>query len=481
MKNTLLNNSRFFTLTIIIFAILLQGCSSDNDTIQPDTEEAEDQQQNDNEDDDIDAVDRCIDFQVAIGGSGSDIVNQSLITTDGGLLLIGGSQSDISGDKSENSRGDYDFWVVKTNIDGVVQWDKTIGGDAVDMAYTGIETLDGGFLIGGSSTSGISGDKSEPNLGREDLWLVKLSSSGAIEWEETIGGDSYEEIKGLAQTSDGNYVVGATSSSNASEDKSEGPIGGEDYLDFWLLNVDQNGAILWENTIGGTRTDRLYDMALTPTGELLSLGTSVSEAGFDKSESPRGSSDFWIVKTDAAGNLLWDITFGGTGLELVGDLNVLSDGSFAITGGTMSNSSGEITQDTNGEVDYFAAAFTASGSAIWQNTLGGDIYDEGSIVVQRPDGTFLVGGFSGSGVSGDKAQENQGFFDYWITALDQDGNLINELSLGSVGNDYVKGLVPTTDGDFLVIGHSTGGIEGDKTVANIGAEDFWILKLSCLD
>ncbi|MDC7996459.1 T9SS C-terminal target domain-containing protein [Gilvibacter sediminis] len=466
---------KYFPTFLILIAFSVMTSCSDNDDVLPD-----DPQNEQTEDDDPEAV-SCIEFQVAIGGNDADIVNQTITTSDGNYLLIGASKSNISGDKSEASRGDLDFWVVKMNGNGDVLWDKTIGGDAADVAYAGLETPDGGFLIGGYSRSGTSGDKAEPNLGEPDLWLVKLSSSGSLEWEEAYGGSGYEEIRALGLAADGNYIIGSSSNSPASSDKAEDSLGDIESLDFWLLKVDTDGNILWENTIGANKTDRLYDMAVTAENEILMVGSSISDAGFDKTEPSQGVSDYWIVKAAANGTPIWDETFGGTENELVSRLLLLADGSFVVSGSTFSNTSGDITQDNNGEIDYFAAAFSSSGSPLWQNTLGTEFSDQTLTVNQLSDGSFILGGYSSAGISGDKTQENQGFFDIWLTALDANGELINELSLGALGNDYVSDIVPTADGSFLVIGHSTGDISGDKTVANLGAEDFWILKLGCLD
>src|SRR5437867_4415149 len=108
------------------------------------------------------------------GGMGNDILSCFMQTSDGGYILGGWSDSGISGDKSQSSWGGYDYWIVKTDSLGVMQWDKRFGGTANEGFYSLQQTSDGGYILGGTSTSGISGDKSEPSWGVWDYWIVKI-------------------------------------------------------------------------------------------------------------------------------------------------------------------------------------------------------------------------------------------------------------------------------------------------------------------
>ena len=106
----------------------------------------------------------------------------------------GNSPSDLSGDKTENSNGLKDYWIVKTDTIGNIQWQNTIGGDYYENFHCIWPTYDGGYLVGGKSLSGISGDKTENNLGGGKIWIVKTDSYGNIQWDNTIGGSGYEEL-----------------------------------------------------------------------------------------------------------------------------------------------------------------------------------------------------------------------------------------------------------------------------------------------
>jgi len=129
-----------------------------------------------------------IEWQNTIGGNYYDQLNSIQQTSDGGYILGGWSDSNISGDKTEDSQGNYDYWVVKLDAAGNIQWQNTIGGNSVDYLTSIQQTTDGGYILGGWSNSGVSGDKTENSQGANDYWVVKLDPIGYIQWQNTIGG-----------------------------------------------------------------------------------------------------------------------------------------------------------------------------------------------------------------------------------------------------------------------------------------------------
>jgi hypothetical protein len=128
----------------------------------------------------------AIEWQQSYGGTEADFMNVALSTSDGGYFFAGDSYSSITGNKTENSNGATDFWVLKTDANGTIEWQNAIGGSAYDVLYDAHQTPDGGYIIGGYSSSGISGDKTESNLGEQDYWVLKLSSTGTIEWQNSL-------------------------------------------------------------------------------------------------------------------------------------------------------------------------------------------------------------------------------------------------------------------------------------------------------
>ncbi|QNF35669.1 pre-peptidase C-terminal domain-containing protein [Adhaeribacter swui] len=205
-------------------------------------------------------------WDLRYGGSGTEGLSETIKTTDGGYLLAGYSNSGISGDKSQAGRGNNDYWVIKIDAAGKKLWDQRYGGSGHDYLNRVIQTQDGGYLLAGSSESGLNGDKSQASRGGRDYWIVKISSSGAKQWDKRFGGSGYDELKKVIQLSSGEYVLGGFSDSPAGGDKSQGSQGGRDY---WLVKVSNAGTKIWDKRYGGNLADVLENFALTSDGGFL--------------------------------------------------------------------------------------------------------------------------------------------------------------------------------------------------------------------
>src|SRR5690554_2509108 len=165
--------------------------------------------------------DPSIIWQKTIGGSLDDTGNAFELTSDGGYILGGFSSSNISGEKTENSNGQIDLWLVKIDASGNIMWQNTIGGSGDDFLISIKQTSDGGYIVGASSDSNISGDKTENSRGGLDYWILKLDSSGNIVWQKTYGGAQPEFETYVVETTDGGYFVGGCSDSDVSGDKTD--------------------------------------------------------------------------------------------------------------------------------------------------------------------------------------------------------------------------------------------------------------------
>ena len=198
-----------------------------------------------------------------IGGSDIDNFSSVQQTTDGGYIIGGTSYSNISGLKSQNSYNSNDFWIIKLDANGNKQWDKTIGGSASDLLRTVQQTSDGGYILGGSSSSGISGDRTSSSKGNLDYWIVKLDQNGNKLWDRAFGGSNFNHFRCLQQTADGGYILGGYSDSPVSGDKTQASQG---VSDFWVLKLDGNGNKLWDKTFGGAGLDYLRDLKQTSWG-----------------------------------------------------------------------------------------------------------------------------------------------------------------------------------------------------------------------
>lgn len=427
-------------------------------------------------------------WQNTIGGSGIDYLYAMDKTLDGGYIIAGSSTSNISGDKTENivdGTAYSDYWVVKLDSLGNIEWQNTIGGSAGDNAFSVIQTSDGGYMVGGLSASGATGDKIESALSA-DYWILKLSSVGDIVWQNTLGGDSYDYCTVVQETFDGGYIIGGHSSSNISGDKTENTLG--DGPDYWIIKLDPAGNVEWDNTIGGDGEDELKSLEQTDDGGYILGGWSASNISGDKTENCLGVYDYWVLKLDSVGNIEWQNTLGGTDVDKLTDIKQSSDGGYIVGGYSESNISDDKTENVIGYMgfgyglaDYWIVKLNPSGEIEWDNTIGGTHDDMLSKVIETTDGGFAAVGSSRSNISGDKAENNiPGVgYDYWIIKLGSAGNIEWQNTIGGGDFDQAYGLVQNSDGDYTIAGYSNSGIYGDKTEASQGNYDYWIVNLSC--
>ena len=416
-----------------------------------------------------------IQWQKTIGGSDLDELISVQQTADHGFILGGLSRSNISGIKSENSQGALDYWVVKLDSSGNIEWQNTIGGNDDEELFSVAQTSDGGYILGGVSESDISGDKTENHIGSYDYWVVKLDAGGNIQWQNTIGGTGDDRLYSVSQTVDGGYILGGWSLSNISGDKTENSNGSWDY---WVLKLDNTGNIQWQNTIGGSNGDYLYSVRQTQDGGYILGGASDSNISGDKTENTNGGRDYWVVKLDANGVVQWQNTIGGNLDDMLYSLYQTSDGGYILGGSSLSAISGDKTENCWGNNDFWIVKINSTGVIEWENTIGGSDDDRLWSIQQTTDGGYVAGGWSRSNISGDKTDNSNGSNDYWIVKINPSGNIQWQDAIGGSSDDRAWSIQQTADGGFVLAGESTSGISGDKTENSYGDIDYWVVKLA---
>ena len=417
-----------------------------------------------------------IQWQNTVGGSSYEFLNAIAYTSDGGVIAGGYSESNISGDKTEDNLGGDDYWIVKFNNSGAIEWENTIGGGNYDRLYSVEETPDGGFIIGGQSLSGGGwGDKSESNMGGYDYWVVKIDDGGNIEWDNTIGGTGNDQLYSAQPTSDGGYILAGTSDSGISGDKTENRVGNSDY---WVVKLNASGTIVWQNDIGGVMFENLYSAYETLDGGFILAGTSTSGISGDKTEANFGNVDYWIVKINASGVLVWEKTIGSTSYDYVYTAIPTNDGGSLAIGMSDGAANGNKTEATNGQYDYWLVKMDNAGTITWQNSIGGFANDYVFVNagVQQPDGNYLIAGYSQSTISGDKTEANTGSWDYWVLQLNSTGSIIWQSVIGGASGDYANAIDYTPDGGLVVGGYSYSNISGEKTENTNGDADYWVVR-----
>ncbi len=415
-----------------------------------------------------------IKWQKTIGGNMSDAL-YSIRKAPGGYILGGQSVSNISGDKNENSQGGADFWVLKIDSAGNILLQNTIGGLGTDQQALVRPTSDGGYIIGGQSDSDISGDKTENSNGYLDYWIVKTDSMLNIQWQNTIGGNGLDYLMDINQTSDHGFIMGGYSDSNISGDKTENALGGQ--ADYWVVKTDSIGNVQWDNTIGGNGWEYFGNVIQTSDGGYMISGRSDSDSSSDKSENSIGTTDYWIVKLDQGGTIQWENTIGSTGQENTPSITETFDGGYILSGSSSSNASGDKTENGRGGHDYWVVKIDSTGMIQWQKTVGGNQEDAPSSVIQTSDSGYVVAGMSSSQRSGDKLENSMGSRDYFILKFDNTGNLIWQNTIGGLGEDWAFDI-QQINGGYIAAGRSWSDISGDKSQNNVGWFDYWIICLT---
>jgi hypothetical protein len=403
-----------------------------------------------------------IQWQKCLGGSSIDNGTCIQPTTDGGYILSGitySSDGDLSG-----NLGGGDAWVVKLNATGAIQWQKSFGGSNFEYIDYIKPTGDGGYIMAGSTRSN-DGDVSG-NHGGLDAWVVKLNSTGAIQWQRCLGGSGDEYAWFIETTSDGGYILAGFTNSNNGD--VSGNHGNED---AWVVKLNSLGAIQWQKCLGGSGGDEAFSVQSTNDGGCIIAGDTDSNDG-DVSGNHGGGADAWVVKLDSSGGIQWQKCLGGSGADEAFFIQIASDGGYIMTGFSSSDD-GDISGN-HGKEDAWVVKLNSIGAIQWQKCLGGSINDEGYSIQPTSDGGYAMTGYSYSN-DGD-VSGNQGKEDAWVVKLSSTGAIQWQKCLGGSNDDAAVFIQSTSDGGYVMAGTSSSN-DGDAS-GNHGGGDFWVVKLS---
>lgn len=291
-------------------------------------------------------------WQKSFGGTNYDVINKMIPTADGGYIFAGSSSSN-NGDVPGNN-GYVDYWIVKISSDGNVQWKKSLGGTGDDRATCIVQTSDGGYAVAGYAENN-NGDVTG-NHGGKDYWVIKMNSDGGvIYWKKSFGGTYQELPQSIVQTSDGGYIIAGSSSSN------DGNVtGNHGSDDSWIVKLNSTGDLQWQKALGGTKVDDASSIIQTADGGYLAVGSTTSNDGqvtgyhtpsnTGPGEAPL-SYDYWAVKLSTTGNIQWQKCLGGSGSDEASSVIQTADGGYVIAGSSNSNN-GNVTGN-HGDYDIW--------------------------------------------------------------------------------------------------------------------------------
>ena len=348
------------------------------------------------------------------GGRDDDIGNSMKQTIDGGYIITGSTWSYGAGNRS--------IYLIKTTANGDSVWTRTFGGTHYfDYGNSVQQTRDGGYIIVGSTNS--------YGAGHYDVYLIKTTANGDSDWTATFGGSATDDGHSVQQTSDGGYIIaGSTSSYGVGSD------------DVYLVKTDAIGRQQWYQTFGGSSYDCGYSIQQTSDdGYIITGYTTLSSS----------NRDIYLIKTDASGNEQWSRTLGGSYNDYSYSVQQTGDGGYIIAGTTYSFGAG-------GSNIYLIKTDSA-GNQHWQRTFGGNHNECGGIVEQTISGGYIITGGTNSFGAGD--------YDVYLIKADSCGDLQWQQTFGgSYWEDYGVSVHQTIDGGYIIAGSTCSWGAGELDV-----------------
>lgn len=407
-----------------------------------------------------------IEWQKCFGGTSSEYAEAVVQTFDGGYILAGSAHSN-NGDVTFNY-GDDDYWVVKVDVNGNLQWQKSYGGSEFERISSIKQTIDGGYILAGTSKSNdgdVSGNHVNQFGDYYDYWIVKIDGSGSLQWQKCFGGSAEDWANSIIQTADAGYIViGSTNSNDGDVTNSHGQ------LDIWVLKLDSLGNLQWQKCYGGSAHDWGKSIIETQDGNFIIAGSTSSIDG--DVTNLIGFVCAWILKIDNTGSIMWKETYGGSDWDDATSVVQTLDGGYILVGTSESTDLQGATN--NGGEDFWVVKIDSIGALMWQRSLGGPDMEEAYSVIQTNDGGYIVAGFSSSSTG--NLTGNFGEEDFWVVKLDALGVLEWEKNLGGSGQDWANCIIQNGNSDYVVAGFTTS--TDVEVYGNNGYVDMLIFKLT---
>ena len=390
-------------------------------------------------------------WQRCVGSPYIDYGGQIVPTTDGGSIAVGyvsGGGGDVTG-----THGTADYFVVKQDANGAIQWTTDLGGASIDYGSVIRQTPDGGYLVGGEAGSRQGdGSVTTVNNGGLDAWLVKLNSSGNVQWETDFGGAQNEYVGDMKPTADGGYILVGSSQSGAGQ-----VTGNHGNYDIWVVKFASNGTFAWQKCIGGSQDDWGYGIAVAGDGYVVSGWTSSIDGD---AVGNKGQHNLLAAKLDLAGNLVWSKALGGTYYDEGYGVETAADGSGYVFAGLARSHDGDVVGNhgAGGWQDAWIVKLDPGGNLLWQHCYGGSANESAWSITATADGGFVVAG-SAQSLDGDvscmpPAVAGIGQLAGWVFKINAAGTLLWNKVISGGYYDFSLYAKESPDGGILVCGYT---------------------------
>ncbi|MDB4534247.1 T9SS type A sorting domain-containing protein [Vicingaceae bacterium] len=291
------------------------------------------------------------------GGNNNDNAEEIEATTDGGYIVVGSTSS--------NSSGNTDIYLLKVDSLCEYEWSIALGGTNNDWGYSVKQTYDKGYIIAASSNSYGNGGY--------DAVLMKRDSLGNYEWKRSYGGQDWDFAYSVVQTFDSGYVFCGETYNNTNG-----------YSDVYIVKTDPLGDTLWTQTIGGSLVDKGNSVIETSDSNIVVAGLK---------NTVNDSTQAYIIKLNKNGVLLWDSIYGGARYDVANAVIETNNGEYVTTGSSTSFIS-------QGNLDFYLVRVNNNGNLIWSNFFGNSEGEEAYDLYEDINGGIINVGYTESAGGG---------------------------------------------------------------------------------
>ncbi len=411
-----------------------------------------------------------------IGGGGTDQFKDIQPTNDGGYVVVGSTYMPQNGVFTDNNNGLTDALMIKFDASGNIVWDQVFGGAGHESFYAVMPTSDGGYIAVGYTDSSANGEISDANNGYNDGLMVKFDANGNKEWDQVFGGTSHDKFNSVQQTIDGGYIVAGSTSSTTGGEISDSNNTNYYSNDGLLVKFDKDGNKQWDQLFGNDKEDTFNSVIQTANGEYIIAGNTEYSITGEISDQNNGGYDGLIVMFDTEGDKIWDKTYGANNSDYFNDIEKTKDGGYIVVGGTYSSENGDITHKNNGEHDGLLVKFDINNNNEWVQVTGGSESESFIAVSITNDDGYVVTGRTVSPISGDITDENNGYDDGLLMKFDINGNKEWDQVFGGERSEMLNGVCQTSDGGYIAAGYTNSPVSGEITDVKNGGDDGLLVK-----
>ena len=412
--------------------------------------------------------------ELSFGGSSWDILQVIPDASGTGYYFYGSSNSSGTFDHQSTNYGNSDIWLIRTDLDYTILWDKTYGGSGNDTGLDAV-ILNNHLYLGTTSDSPISGNKTLDPFGSKDVWLLKLDLDGAIIWQKTYGGLESESSVRI-EAYQNQILMYTTSYSNISGNITTTNQG---LSDCWVALINPTDGAINDQTMIGSSSEESTGGLEVIDDRIFIITNTYGDGGDIPELQPGFGLDIVLFELNASLDIIQTKGYYGNSSDFARRFIKKSDNEYFLITESQSSISGDKTSDPFGSNDIWLLKLDANFNVVWDTIYGGSYYDVSTPFAHIDDnGSLVLAGISNSAPgTGNKMAPIHGHDDIWILIINTaNGDVIAEASFGGNEPDHPTELLPLGNGKLLIVGGTESGISGNKNVPLKGIIDAWIIE-----